>query len=90
MSRMLELPEPIYEALVNVAKSSGLAPADWIAERLPRDMVPIPSGRQETPALDRLLRHAGSIDLGSPTGTENARIDEDLGLEYGDPHGVDH
>ena len=89
MSRMLEFPEPIDEALLVVAKASGQAPADWIAERLPPGSTPAPSGRRQAPDLERLFRHAGAIDLGAPTGTENSRIDEELGREYDDAHGIE-
>ncbi len=37
-------------------------------------------------ALSRLLSHAGSIDMGRPTGTDNEQIDADLAREYGDSH----
>jgi hypothetical protein len=88
MSRMLELPEPIYEALVEVAKASGVAPADWIASRLPHGVIPIPprSDRNQAPTLERLLRHAGAVDLGYPTGTDNEAIDAEIAREYGDTH----
>ena len=37
-------------------------------------------------ALARLLRHAGAVDLGRPTGTDNLRIDQDLATEYASTH----
>jgi hypothetical protein len=82
---MLELPEPIYDALVEAAKASGVAPADWIATRLPNEFIG-GSPDHNGAALERLLRHAGSIDMGYPTGTENEVIDEDLAREYGLTH----
>jgi hypothetical protein len=85
MSRLLELPEPIYEALVEAARASGVAPADWIATKLPREFVPGPREAEQA-ALERLLRHAGSFDLGHPTGTDNEAIDADLAREYDDTH----
>jgi hypothetical protein len=36
MSRSLELPNSIYQALLDAAGASGVTPVDWIAQRLPR------------------------------------------------------
>jgi uncharacterized protein (DUF433 family) len=36
--------------------------------------------------LAQLLRHAGAVDLGRPTGAYNERIDADLAREYGSSH----
>ncbi len=82
MSRTLELPESVYEALVEEARASGLAPADWIASKLSRGSEDAGPSTE----LERLLRHAGSIDLGRPTGTDNEGIDADLAREYSDSH----
>ncbi|HEX5726947.1 MAG TPA: hypothetical protein VFX98_15840 [Longimicrobiaceae bacterium] len=35
MSRMLELPDPVYTALHDAASACGLTPAAWIAAHLP-------------------------------------------------------
>ena len=87
MSRSLELPDPIYDALVEVASASGVAPADWIASRLPFVAAPARSGNEGSSPMNRLLRHAGAVSLGHGTGTDNDAIDADLAREYGDPHG---
>ncbi len=84
--RTLELPESVYDGLLEAARHGGVTPADWIAERLPAESEVRLLGRDDEPALDRLLRHAGSIDLGSPTGTANEQIDADLAREYDDDH----
>ena len=34
MSRTIELPDSVYEALREEAAASGITPADWIASRL--------------------------------------------------------
>ena len=34
MSRIIELPEPVYEALRDAAEASGVSPAAWIAARV--------------------------------------------------------
>jgi predicted DNA-binding antitoxin AbrB/MazE fold protein len=36
--------------------------------------------------LTRLMAHAGAVDLGRPTGAENALVDADLAREYGSSH----
>ena len=35
MSKILELPDPVYDALEDAASASGLSPAGWIAANLP-------------------------------------------------------
>jgi hypothetical protein len=35
MSRMIELPDPVYDALHEAAAAHGLTPAAWIAAHLP-------------------------------------------------------
>jgi hypothetical protein len=86
MSRSLELPGPIYEALVEAARASGIAPADWIATKLSGEAVAGASEGDRPAALERMLRFVGSIDLGHPTGTDNEAIDADLTREYGEIH----
>jgi predicted DNA-binding antitoxin AbrB/MazE fold protein len=44
------------------------------------------SSPKRTADLARLLVHAGAVDLGKPTGAENASIDADLAREYGSSH----
>jgi predicted DNA-binding antitoxin AbrB/MazE fold protein len=44
------------------------------------------SSPQRTADLARLLAHAGAVDLGEPTGADNASIDADLAREYGSSH----
>lgn len=83
MSRMLELPEPIYEGLVEAARAGGTTPADWIAGKLPRAKPPQAEAERRA-ALDRLFSH--TVDLGRPLGTDNEGIDADLAREYLDPH----
>lgn len=34
MSRIIELPEPVYQALRDAAEASGVSPAAWIAARV--------------------------------------------------------
>jgi predicted DNA-binding antitoxin AbrB/MazE fold protein len=41
---------------------------------------------QRTADLARLMAHAGAVDLGRPTGTDNESIDADLAREYSSSH----
>jgi hypothetical protein len=86
MNRTIELPEPIYNRLIAVSRANGVSPVDWIAAKLPNGPIAHPSESDQSSALERLLRHAGSISLGYPTGTDNEAIDADLAREYGDTH----
>lgn len=86
MSQTLELPENVYAALVEAARADGVSPTEWIEGKLPRPAVGTRSDQERSHALERLLRHAGAIDLGHPTGTENEQIDADLAREYGETH----
>ena len=87
MSQVLELPERTYAALVEAARVDGVSPTEWIEGKLPRAAVGTRSEQERSGALTRLLRHAGAIDLGHPTGTDNDQIDADLAREYGGTHG---
>ncbi len=40
MSQLIELPDPIYDALEEAAADSGITPAKWIAEQLRRASAP--------------------------------------------------
>jgi hypothetical protein len=83
MGRLLELPEPIYDALVEAARASGVAPADWIATKLPAK-TGAPSGEVPRAVRDRLWQHVVSSEC--PSGIDNEGIDADLLREYLDPH----
>jgi hypothetical protein len=87
MSQTLELPEQTYAALVEAARAEGVSPTEWIEGKLPRAAADTRSEQERSDALKRLLRHAGAIDLGYPTGTDNDQIDADLAREYGGAHG---
>jgi hypothetical protein len=84
MSQTLELPENVYAALVEAARADGVSPTEWIEGRLPRRNAGTESEQAASRALERLLRHAGAIDLGHPTGTDNEQIDADLAKECGE------
>ena len=44
------------------------------------------SSSQRKADLARIMAHAGAVDLGKPTGTDNESIDADLAHEYGSSH----
>ena len=83
MTRTLELPEAVYDAVIEAARRRGLAPADWIAAKLPRPKA-VATEEERKAAMERLLSH--TFSLGRPTGTDNEAIDADLAREYGDSH----
>ncbi len=84
MSRMVELPEPVYTALLAAARDSGVAPADWIAARLASPSLVTPPPASLATARAELFRHV--VSTGTPTGTDNDAIDADLALQYADRH----
>jgi hypothetical protein len=86
MNQTLELPEQVYAALVEAARADGVSPTEWIEGKLPRPTIGARSDQEQSHALERLLRYAGVIDLGHPTGTDNEQIDADLAREYSETH----
>ena len=44
------------------------------------------SATERAADLARLMAHAGAVDLGKPTGTDNESIEADLAREYGSSH----
>ena len=69
----LKMPDELHQPLVDVASLTGQTPEEWIVTVL----------SQQLPKRDRRLRrHFGAIDLGPPTGADNARIDADLANTY--------
>jgi hypothetical protein len=84
MSRSLELPDSIYQGLLDAAGASGVTPVDWIAERLPRKDESSSTVAERQAALARLLQH--TVSLGKATGSDNEQIDIDLTREYADVH----
>jgi len=83
----LELPDDVYKPLVKVAEKAGLSLEEWVLTRL-RAYVPqvVLSEQERAQAMARLMRHAGAVNLGHPTGLSNESIDEDLAREYSRTH----
>ena len=86
----LELPDDVYHSLVKVTEKVGQPLEEWVLARL-RAYVPrvVLSEQERAVAMSRLMRHAGAVNLGHPTGADNESIDTDLAREYGSTHEVD-
>lgn len=81
MSQMLELPDELYNKLLTEGRRTGVSPADWISEKLPKASGATLSEQRRQEANARLERHI--VSLGYPTGIDNEAIDADLAKEYG-------
>jgi hypothetical protein len=79
----LEIPDEVFQSLTELAAQAGQSPEDWVLAQV---KAAAPTAAQRAEGLARLLRFAGSVDLGRPTGIDNAQIDADLAAEYGDSH----
>ena len=73
----VELPEELRQPLFRQATTVGQTPEEWVVTALRRQLVV----RDE-----RLRKHFGAINLGAPTGADNASIDADLARAYVDTH----
>ena len=74
MSKILEIPDSVYEALADVAAANGQSPADWIASKVP--MKPIVAPRDGSPRTlaDRLAGRIGKFkSSGDGEGSRNCR-----------------
>ena len=63
MSRNLELPDPVFDALEQAASASGTTPVGWIAAHLPAP-VPPAAGNGAKSLADLLAGHIGRIHSG--------------------------
>jgi hypothetical protein len=81
----LELSDEVCTALKQKAESAGISLSEWIEATLDRQSG-LSSHRkidaENQAARQRFRRHAGAIDLGYPTGADNASIDADLAETY--------
>jgi hypothetical protein len=83
MAHTLELPEPVYEALVQVAQSNGQTPVEWLTQWLPKPHSVVTE--EERRAANERIRQC-IISSGRASGADNASIDADLAKAYADPH----
>jgi len=87
-NKLLELPEGVYTDLVRAAQASGITPAGWIEERLPKHPATgngRDAGDAELAAADAALDEC-LVSPGHALGADNEQIDADLAREYGDDH----
>jgi hypothetical protein len=74
VSRKLELPDDVYDALREAAEANGMTPAEWVSSRLPTEKKPTPKSLAE--------RFAGRVGRVSSGGRE--RLSEDGGRKFAD------
>ena len=86
----LDVPDELYEPLVKAARQVEQPIEEWVLVRLGAQLRGVSTFEEGyAAAMDRLMRHAGAIHLGYPTGADNERIDADLAREYNSPHEED-
>ena len=61
MSRMLELPDSVYDALREAAAARGLSPAAWISAHLSRNVEPTSDGANAEPPRTLADLFAGRV-----------------------------
>ena len=86
----LELSDEVYAALKQQAEIAGISLAEWVATSLERQ-CDLSSNKLQTEAekeaaRQRFRRHAGTINLGYATGSDNESIDADLAKAYSKAH----
>jgi hypothetical protein len=84
MSRMLELPDPIYDALQRAALEAGMTPEAWIAAHLPEPATS-DNGDEADPDSEKTLADlfAGRVGRISSGGRERLSENRDeLFTEY--------
>jgi hypothetical protein len=64
MSRSLDIPDPIFDALQQAASASGTTPVGWIAAHLPSSPAP-PAKKNAKTLADLFEGHIGGISSGS-------------------------
>lgn len=86
----LELPDNVYQPLVELTGKTGKPLEEWILAQIRVHMPQVVlSERERAEAMARLMGHAGAVNLGYPTGADNENIDVDLVQEYGSRHEED-
>jgi hypothetical protein len=84
-----EIPAEIFALLQQVQPGTGKQAkeraAAWLARYGPKPCLHLTEEERQS-AWERLQRHFGAIDLGSPTGADNESIDVDLAREYSSTH----
>jgi hypothetical protein len=62
MSKSLELPDPVFDALAQAATASGTTPVGWIAAHLPP--VPTPKSNESKSLAEVMAGHIGTVHSG--------------------------
>jgi hypothetical protein len=70
MTRPLDLPEPIYDALVQAASTSGTTPVGWIAAHLP-PVAPAAATNGARTLADLFAGHVGRVASGGSNCSED-------------------
>lgn len=78
MSRTIELPDSVYEALREEAAASGITPADWIASRLSGAWTE-GEGEAPTTLAERFAGRFGQVASG-----RQGRFSEEGGRKFAD------
>lgn len=82
----LELNDQIFTAIQQQAEQIGIPPEQLAAKLLEQQFGQVfklsQSEAEKEAARQRFRRHVGAIDLGYPTGADNASIDADLIKAY--------
>jgi len=81
MSRILEIPDPLYNALKKAADAIGLTPVDWIATHLPQ--APKASGTEQADD-PRTLADLFSGRVGRIRSDGKERLSEECGRKLTD------
>jgi hypothetical protein len=76
---IIELGEAFYQPLAQAAQQAGQSVEEGATAQLNSCAA---SSARKAADLERLLTHAGAVDLGRPTGADNESIEADLAREY--------
>jgi hypothetical protein len=82
----VEVSDAVYTAMLRRANAEGTSPDRLAAALLERQfgIEPASTDAERLAAQQRFERHIGEVDLGHPTGADNASIDADLSRAYAD------
>jgi hypothetical protein len=64
MSKSLELPDSVFDALEQAANASGTTPVGWIAAHLPPARTPTPKSNEPKSLADAMAGHIGTVHSG--------------------------
>ena len=83
----LNVPDELYEPMMKAARQVKHPIEEWVLMQLGAQLHGVSISEERYAGdMDRLMRHAGAIHLGYPTGADNEGIDADLAREYNSLH----